>query len=293
MSKEEEKKEQQPLDDLLSSALDELDDEDSGAQTHGGECAAQVEDEGGFTAVARKAATTSAESSASAAEEQAGKNFEADAADLLKQISDPEFAKTLEDTMKMLEGTGQSGGENALEEEELKKMLANLGLAGAEGGDGAANVDAEKLSEEVMKSMMSEFQKMGENNSDEFENMMKGMMAQLISKDVMYPPLQAICQKYPEWLADNEHKLEKEEYERYGKQYEMYQRICTVYETEPENTDKLTELLEEMQQTGQPPVEIMKELAPEMKLDENGMPDLSELSGQLPPGLNPNSCPQQ
>ncbi len=40
------------------------------------------------------------------------------------------------------------------------------------------------------------------------------MMEQLLAKEVLYDPMKQICQKYPEWLADNESLLSKADYER-------------------------------------------------------------------------------
>jgi hypothetical protein len=42
---------------------------------------------------------------------------------------------------------------------------------------------------------------------DDFESFMGGMMKQLLSKDVMYTPLKQVCDKFPEWLADNQAKV--------------------------------------------------------------------------------------
>ena len=45
---------------------------------------------------------------------------------------------------------------------------------------------------------------------------------------------------------------------------------------------RLTDLLFEMQQYGQPPEEIMKDLAPGLKFDEEGMPIMPNVGG---PGM--------
>ena len=49
---------------------------------------------------------------------------------------------------------------------------------------------------------------------------------------------------------------------RYGKQYQYFQQIIAIYESEPDNYARLSELMQEMQETGQPPSEIVKDLAP-------------------------------
>jgi hypothetical protein len=50
-----------------------------------------------------------------------------------------------------------------------------------------------------------EFESMA--GKDDFESFMGGMMKQLLSKDVMYTPLKQVCDKFPEWLADNQSKV--------------------------------------------------------------------------------------
>lgn len=59
---------------------------------------------------------------------------------------------------------------------------------------------------------------------------------------------------------------------RYGKQYQYFQQIIAVYESEPDNFARLSELMQEMQETGQPPSEIVKDLAPGLQFDDEGNP---------------------
>jgi peroxin-19 len=123
------------------------------------------------------------------------------------------------------------------------------------------------------------------------------MMHQLLSKEVMYSPMSLICQKYPEWLADNEDRLSKEDYERYGRQFQYFQQIVGLYDSpEPDNYERLMELFQAMQETGQPPSEIIKELAPGLEFGPDGLPIMNGMGGAMPPmpgmpgmeGLNEN-----
>jgi peroxin-19 len=47
-----------------------------------------------------------------------------------------------------------------------------------------------------------------------------------------------------------------------------------VYETEPTNTGKLMNLMQNVQAYGQPPREIIQEIAPGLEMDADGMPKL-------------------
>lgn len=58
--------------------------------------------------------------------------------------------------------------------------------------------------------------------------------------------IQDIGGKYPAWLAANKDSLSPEQVQQYEEQYEYIQKICTMYETDPQNYPKLMELLQEV-----------------------------------------------
>lgn len=323
------------LDALLSSALDELDGDDdgkdAGAETTASDrrpglappdvsavsaAAAAAAESSAEAAAAATAATAASAAAASAQSPLAG--FESllggegglgDGADLLKQLNDPEFAKTLEETMKMFgeggAGLGGAGGEGPGGEgdEDIASALRSLSQAG-QGMEGVDAAQTEQMGEDIMKEMMKQFESMG--NKEDFEGVINNMMGSLLGKDVMYPPLKSVCEKFPEWLADNEAKLDKAEYERFGNQYQVFQKLVAVYETEPDNKTKISELFDDMQEFGQPPIEIIKELSPGLEVGPDGVPKLPGLGGApggapgmppgmppMPPGMDPAQCAQQ
>jgi Pex19 protein family len=61
---------------------------------------------------------------------------------------------------------------------------------------------------------------------------------------------------------------------RRQKQCDCFQRLVRVYETEPNNVAKLMDLMQQVQEYGQPPVEIIQAIAPGLELDDNGLPKL-------------------
>ncbi|KAF0706492.1 hypothetical protein AaE_014084 [Aphanomyces astaci] len=119
-----------------------------------------------------------------------------------------------------------------------------LSLHPAEDMEGLDTNKTEEMGEEMMQEMMKQFEQMGEKN--DFQGLVDGMMQQLLSRDVMYDPMKQICDKYPEWLAEKEPHLSKQDYERYGKQYQYFQQILAVYENEPDNYARLSELMQEV-----------------------------------------------
>lgn len=74
-------------------------------------------------------------------------------------------------------------------------MLANAhrGVEGFEPGK------IEEVGESMMEDMMSQFETLGEK--EDYNEVVDGVMRQLLSKDLMYEPTRLICEKFPEWLA--------------------------------------------------------------------------------------------
>jgi Pex19 protein family len=60
-------------------------------------------------------------------------------------------------------------------------------------------------------------------------------------------------------------------------QYQGMQRLISLYETEPENSERLLSCMKEVQEYGLPPKEIIANVAPDLTLDDNGMPHLESL----------------
>jgi peroxin-19 len=61
--------------------------------------------------------------------------------------------------------------------------------------------------EEVgMDEMMKQFENLGG------DDMIDGMMQQLLTKDLMYEPIKEVTAKFPKWLEDNRQVLSEEEY---------------------------------------------------------------------------------
>jgi len=126
-------------------------------------------------------------------------------------------------------------------------------------------------------------------NKQDSNIVVDNVMKQLLDRDIMYEPMKEVCSRFPKYLAEHKDRLSSEEYTRYGTQYQYFQRIVHVYETEPNNFDRLMELMQDIQEYGQPPVEIIKELAPELEFDAEGMPIMNPGGvvgeGGMPPFL--------
>ncbi|CAN8256006.1 unnamed protein product [Cochlearia groenlandica] len=120
--------------------------------------------------------------------------------------------------------------------------------------------------------------------SQDLESIVDTMMQQLLSKDILHEPMKEIGARYPKWLEEHEASLEKEEYERYSRQYELIKELNSVYENEPNSSHKIMDIMQKMQECGQPPSDIVQEMDPGF--------DFASL-GQLSPDMlesSPNCC---
>lgn len=120
----------------------------------------------------------------------------------------------------------------------------------------------------LMEDWVKQFEDLA--GSQDMESIMETMMQQLLSKEILHEPMKEIGERYPKWLAEHKASLSKEEYERFSHQYEFIKELNEVYEKEPSNFNKIVELMQKMQECGQPPNDILHELAPDFDLASLG-----------------------
>lgn len=124
----------------------------------------------------------------------------------------------------------------------------------------------------------------------EVQSLIDGLMQQLLSKEVLYQPMQDIAAKYPEWLAKQRGVLPEEELTKYEEQYLYIQEVCALYEAEPTDFEKVVEAMQKVQSKGQPPAEIVTELAPGLQFDADGLPAFPSIPGM---GGGPGGAEEQ
>ncbi|KAI2667720.1 Peroxisomal biogenesis factor 19 [Labeo rohita] len=158
---------------------------------------------------------------------------------------------------KLSEAAGKNAG---LAGDDLVKTLENLGLN--ENGEG------------------------GEDGN--ILPIMQSIMQNLLSKEVLYPSLKEITEKYPEWLESNKQSLPTDQFTRYEQQYKIMGEICTQFEKDGDKDstfENILELMQKLQDLGQPPKELAGEAPPGLNFD----PESLHLSGaQGVPG--PEQC---
>ncbi|XP_072354430.1 peroxisomal biogenesis factor 19 isoform X2 [Scyliorhinus torazame] len=112
-----------------------------------------------------------------------------------------------------------------------------------------------------------------------FLPIMQSIMQNLLSKDILYPSLKEITEKYPEWLAAHRDSLPGEQVRKYERQHLIMGQICEEFETEtegePEHRQQLRfetilDLMQQLQDLGEPPKELA-DVPPGLNFDLDGM----------------------
>lgn len=150
----------------------------------------------------------------------------------------------------------------ALEKLTRETREAVRGLESATGGIGG--LDDEGMMEDFVK-QFEEFA-----GAQDMDSIVEKMMKQLLSKEILHEPMKDIVEKYPKWLEDNKSKISKEEHERYSNQLELMLKLNDVYEHEPENMSKIFEIMQNMQECGQPPSDLVQDIVPDLDLSKLG-----------------------
>ncbi|TFJ98261.1 Elongation factor Tu [Platysternon megacephalum] len=163
--------------------------------------------------------------------------------------SQQEFTSCLKETLSGLAKNANDLQNSNMSEEELAKAMDGLGL---EEGDGEGNILP----------------------------IMQSIMQNLLSKDVLYPSLKEITEKYPEWLRSHRDTLPEEQFGKYQEQHSIMGKICQQFEAE-QATDSdaeqkarfemVLDLMQQLQDLGHPPKELAGESPPGLNFDLDGL----------------------
>ncbi|XP_042749356.1 peroxisomal biogenesis factor 19-like, partial [Lagopus leucura] len=119
----------------------------------------------------------------------------------------------------------------------------------------------------------------------------QSVLQHLLSRDVLYPSLKEITDKYPEWLQRHRAALPEEQYERYRAQHGVMSRICQQLEAErPEDSEgdrrarfeAVLELMQQLQELGHPPKELAGEAVSVPQCPQLSLEVFSMLSPTVP-----------
>ncbi|XP_012058938.1 PREDICTED: peroxisomal biogenesis factor 19 [Atta cephalotes] len=212
--------------------------------------------------------------------------------DFLKQTAD-QFEKNLQNLLQnedseleaALQKLGQMSASNAVDE---KNMNADFQSAVSQVlKDLTAN--SENLQNETDVATM-----LGQTSFDgdtgDILPFMQGMMEHLLSKEILYPSLKELSDKYPAWLEEHKATLNASDLERYTKQSELMQKVCIELEKEKEDDTEdikqhrfecVLKLMTEMQNYGQAPDDLFGEQCLPFQFDFGSNPTFP-----FPPGID-------
>ncbi|KAJ2549531.1 Peroxisome chaperone and import receptor [Coemansia sp. RSA 1933] len=168
------------------------------------------------------------------------------------------------------DGSGSEEAQGTSFQDKIKatmdKLKESADRADAETGDGAGDMD-------VLEELMRQMDGAGGGDDAQLDSLVDDVIGQLMSKEVLEQPLKDLDKHYPKYLEKNKDTLSTEDYERYQKQHDYVKQILALFDQLNDssvNDERVTDLMQKMQDCGQPPNELLKMLAPDMEIDENG-----------------------
>ncbi|CUA69817.1 Peroxisome biogenesis protein 19-1 [Rhizoctonia solani] len=166
-------------------------------------------------------------------------------------------------------------------QEDMDDLFKNLGVNtdGAHSEDDAFQrtirqaMDKLKTSDENAKASGSAddlaelLKQLGEGGQDEdgLQGMIEGMMGQLMSKEILYEPLVEMNDKFPAYFVEHP-DLPEADVKKYKAQQAIVKQLVDIYQKpnysddNPETNKEVLRLMNEMQELGSPPTEIMGEV---------------------------------
>lgn len=211
--------------------------------------------------------------------------------DFLKQTAD-QFEKNLQNLLQngdsdleaSLEKFGHASTNNVADEKDnvsadfqsaISQVLKDL------------TANSENLQNDIdLAAMLGQTSLDGETN--DIVPFMQGMMEHLLSKEILYPSLKDLSEKYPVWLEEHKATLNSSDLLRYTKQSELMQKVCIELEKEKEDDaedikkhrfEYVLKLMTEMQNYGQAPEDLIGEQCSLFQFDSEGNPVLPLPSG--------------
>ncbi|KAJ3396691.1 hypothetical protein CcCBS67573_g09114 [Chytriomyces confervae] len=242
-----------------------------------------------------------------------------------EEIDPSEFERQLQLGMEqLLAGFGSTSNAGNVDET-VEKLLGSLKNAATKGPNASNTLDAkedsfknilsdtvntlkdsnqkvegqikdaalDESSPEDMEAMMKELEEM--MGSADFEDMFGNVMSQLMTRDMLYEPMKDLVGKYPEYLDANASTISVEDMTRFRGQQRLIVEILKVYDdpavSGEDEGKQVADLMQQMQEYGNPPEGVLTDLAPGMGVGADGMPafPFPGMPGAGPDG-NPDCC---
>lgn len=189
----------------------------------------------------------------------------------MKELAEEE-PHLVEQFQKLSEAAGKVGGDETSQQEFTSCLKETLtGLA-----KNANDLQNSSLSEEELSRAMDGLSMDDGEGEGNILPFMQNIMQNLLSKEVLYPSLKEITDKFPEWLQTHRDTLPPEEYHKYQEQHNLMGRICQHFENEQSGDEAakfeaIMDLMQQLQELGHPPKELAGDSPPGLNLDLDGM----------------------
>ncbi|XP_006624825.1 peroxisomal biogenesis factor 19 isoform X1 [Apis dorsata] len=108
---------------------------------------------------------------------------------------------------------------------------------------------------------------------------MQGMLQHLLSKEILYPSLKELIEKYSEWLEEKKTTVSSNDLQRFTKQLKLMQQVCIELDKEKDDDteeikrkrfETIISLMQEVQACGQLPEELIGEQTAPFQIDTEG-----------------------
>mmetsp|Transcript_107892 Transcript_107892/g.310887 ORF Transcript_107892/g.310887 Transcript_107892/m.310887 type:complete len:330 (+) Transcript_107892:71-1060(+) len=206
---------------------------------------------------------------------------------LVKTFQDESFQKAMADALQgaAVEGSPAKKSNDIVITEPAAEKAADKAAApapligpapppasGGGGSSSSAKPADETNSEEFLNNFLKSFDQAIGNDSN-FEQRLSGLMTSMLSNDLICEPLQQISEKLEPWLKSQK-GLSQSDRNRYEAQLKMYKQIQNVYKQSPDPLpdnarEEVQRLLTELHGLGQPPEEVLRQIAPK-EAEEGG-----------------------
>jgi len=175
-------------------------------------------------------------------------------ANMVKTLQDDDFQKSMAAALRGTDGKAV---------EESSAVVCGPAPEPASGDNGV---------EEFLQGFMKSFDTAVSSDSN-FDKEITSLMTSMLSNDLICEPLQQIADQLEPWLKSQKN-LPAADKSRYDEQLKLYRQIIKVYKDSPDPLpeparEEVQKRLAELHELGQPPDEVMRQIAPK-EAEEGG-----------------------
>ncbi|CAE6448219.1 unnamed protein product [Rhizoctonia solani] len=177
-------------------------------------------------------------------------------------------------------------------QEDMSDLFKNLGINSDPNEDAEANANADTAFQRTVRQAMDKLKSSdesarasgsgneddfadllkqlsdgGDGNEDGLQGMIENMMGQLMGKEILYEPLVEMNDKFPGYFAEHPN-LPEADLKRHKAQQAIVKQLVEIYQKpnysddDKETGKEVLRLMNEMQELGSPPTEVMGEVPP-------------------------------